>query len=287
MAHLNEHQVITYMSDGFLVVRNVIPHLIIDAVIRDVEDEIEQQASSLFYETEIKESNTSAPFGQRWHLIWKNRRGDYPQVTGWHSCLFGEALFDLWTHPSIVDVVESLVGPEIQFNGEWWIRPELPAEKPGMPPWFQDCAYMPGGEDQKILAVWIPLVPVNQENGAPQFIPGSHLQGLVRHVPQRGGIFDVPVADPSKGKRVQILEMNPGDFVVYNSLTFHRSASNNSNGIRWSTDFRFSPMGTPVYDPWNGNMAFPVRSSSEGKVAKWSHIQKQWENTVKQRRIHS
>ena len=65
---------------------------------------------------------------------------------------------------------------DIQFNGDFWVRPKLPNEKLTTLPWHQDSAYMPHTENDTHLTVWLPLVDVKTENGALQFLPGSHKQ---------------------------------------------------------------------------------------------------------------
>ena len=77
-------------------------------------------------------------------------------------------------HPEILDVVESLIGPEIQHNGDWISRPKLPDMMLQSLPYHQDSGYMVNTEQYHWSTVRVLFVPVNKENGAMQLIPGTH-----------------------------------------------------------------------------------------------------------------
>ena len=182
------------------------------------------------------------PFERRWSAVLK-ACGRENEVFGWHTLVFSEALFDLITHPKVLDILEVLIGSDIQFNGDFWVRPKLPNEKLTTLPWHQDSAYMPDTENDIHLTVWLPLVDVKVANGPLQFIPGSHKSGLHTYHRVDGEAFAVPVLPPtSSDSEIDTLEMQKGDLLVFNNLVFHRSLVNRSNTIRWSTDFRFSPI---------------------------------------------
>ena len=85
---------------------------------------------------------------------------------------------------------------------------------------------------------------VDEENGCMQFISGSHKWGLLPN--KRQGDHLVPVEDVEARGRVETLAMRAGDAVAFRNLTFHRSLMNNSDGIRWSIDLRYSVTGTPL-----------------------------------------
>jgi len=87
-------------------------------------------------------------------------------------------------------------------------------------------------------------VDVDEENGCMQFISGSHKWGLLPN--KRQGDHLVPVEDVEARGRVETLAMRAGDAVAFRNLTFHRSLMNNSDGIRWSIDLRYSVTGTPL-----------------------------------------
>ena len=164
----------------------------------------------------------------------------------WNREVFSEAVYDLCVHPAVLDAVESLLGSgEITMNGDYWVRPKLPQEQLTTLPWHQDSDYYgQQTEPLHILSLWIPLVDVYEENGCMQFISGSHKWGLLPN--KRQGDHLVPVEDVEARGRVETLAMRAGDAVAFRNLTFHRSLMNNSDGIRWSIDLRYSVTGTPL-----------------------------------------
>ena len=75
-----------------------------------------------------------------------------------------------------------------------------------------------------------------------------------------GERFKVPVHDPGlAAEQIDTLEMKVGDTLIFNNLVFHRSLVNQSEGIRWSTDFRYSAADTSLYDLWHKALAFILR----------------------------
>ena len=103
-------------------------------------------------------------FDKRWYEILQQFNGQN-EVYGWHEAVFGKPLFDLITHEAVLDVVGSLADGEIQFNGDFWVRPKLPLGKLTTLPWQQDSAYMPNTEHYTHLSIWLPLVDLDHEKG--------------------------------------------------------------------------------------------------------------------------
>ena len=191
-----------------------------------VSEVVDKRATELYNEGVISDTYEALPFERRWHAILKacDRENE---VFGWHTLVFSEALFDLITHPKVLDILEHLIGSDIQFNGDFWVRPKLPNEKLTTLPWHQDSAYMPDTENDTHLTVWLPLVDVETENGALQFLPGSHKAGLQTYHRVPDEAFAVPVLPPTASHtEIETLEMQKGDLLVFNNLVFHRSLFN-------------------------------------------------------------
>lgn len=88
----------------------------------------------------------------------------------------------------------------------------------------------------KILTCWFPVLgPVNAERGSVEVIPGSHSIGkrAARHEVRASGLNDWVVLPSAEelGQRV-IVEMEPGDVLLFDSDVLHRSVANRSNAIR-------------------------------------------------------
>ena len=205
----------SFNRDGFLVVRDAIPGAVLDAFVGVLEAEVDRRARAMFKGGEISDPYAGEPFATRWYRMWQERGGE-PKPPTWHACVFGPELYALWTHEAILDVVELVVGPEVQASGDYILRPKLPALN--LLPWHQDSGYMPATEQYPWPTVWVPFVPVSVDNGAMQFIPGSHRQPIQEHRKSDGERYATPARDPAARRAVVTPELNPGDFVIFSNL---------------------------------------------------------------------
>ena len=267
-----------FADQGYLVVESALSESDLAPLITVIAEVVDTRATALYKEGVISDIYKEMAFERRWHAVLK-ACGRENEVFGWHTLVFSEALFNLITHPKVLDVLESLIGSDIQFNGDFWVRPKLPNEKLTTLPWHQDSAYMPDTENDTHLTVWLPLVDVKLENGPLQFLPGSHKTGLQTYHRIAGEAFAVPVTSPtSANPDIHTLEMKKGDLLVFNNLVFHRSLVNHSNSIRWSVDFRFSSTGTSLNGLWHEAIACPARErESQQCPTSWQMWRGQWE----------
>ena len=218
LASLTTSEQETFARQGYLVVRQRIPQERIDAMIGVVAGLVDRDARRLLERGLIEDACEGESFARRWYRVWLQHGGQQEfTAVGWHSRAFSRALYELWIEPAILDVVEALIGPEIQFNGDFWVRPKLPAEEETTLPWHQDSGYMPGTAEHKLLTVWLPLVDVDAANGTLQFIPGSHELGIQEHGTQSGQ-YRTTAFDPAAGTAIDTLPMQPGDFVIFHNF---------------------------------------------------------------------
>ena len=281
MALLTKDQCESYAADGFLVVRGALPRAVIDAFIGVLEAEVDRRARALYAQGAISQLFEDEPFLTRWYRV-RQEQGGRPEHLTWHACVFGRELYQLWTHPAVLDVVESLLGAELQVSGDYILRPKLPAESVSALPWHQDSGYMENTGQYHWPTVWVPLVPVSAANGAMQFLPGTHRLAIQEHG-DRGhdSGFRTPAHDPAAGREAVTLPMQPGDFVIFHNHVFHRSTLGGAPSVRWSIDFRFSPAGTPVGDHlWFHGMRHVVRSAKDpGRIPTWDAVLALWERS--------
>ena len=194
---LTSQQKETFDRDGYLVVKGLLKPVDLAPLIGVAAQVVDQQTQALFAEGRITERHEDQPFDKRWYEVYRQCASEQPQYA-WHTVVFSQALFNLITHPRVLDLIESFVGQEIQFNGDFWVRPKLPSERVTTLPWHQNSAYMPKTENDFYLSLWIPLVDVNEHNGTLQYIPGSHRQGLQAMHNVEGERFKVPVQVPRR-----------------------------------------------------------------------------------------
>ena len=116
-SELIQKQRAEYLELGYLKVTEAIPLEVLQNVIDDLENEVNRRAQELYRAGEITDLRQDDPFATRWYNLWRQRGGEQKSF-GWHACTFGPGMYELWIYPVILDVVESLIGPEIQFNGD-------------------------------------------------------------------------------------------------------------------------------------------------------------------------
>lgn len=269
-----------FAEQGYLVVQSALSDSDLAPLIAVISEAVDTRATELYKERLISEVYEGMPFERRWYDVLKACSREN-EVFGWHTLVFSEALFHLITHPKVLDILESLIGSDIQFNGDFWVRPKLPNEKLTTLPWHQDSAYMPDTENDTHLTVWLPLVDVKLENGPLQFLHGSHKLGLQTYHRVAGETFAVPVLSPtSSDTDIDTLEMKKGDLLVFNNLVFHRSLVNQSDSIRWSTDFRFSRTSTSLNGLWHEAIACSARERESRQCpTSWQMWRSQWETS--------
>jgi phytanoyl-CoA hydroxylase len=232
-----------YQADGYVLVPGLVPNEALEPVRRAIADTVDQLARQRHAAGEIDQLYEDAPFEQRLAYIYQNATN---KSMGWNREVFSKAIYDLLTHPNLLALAESLLGPEVTVNGDYWVRTKLPGERLTTLPWHQDSGYY-GTQTapEHILSVWLPLVDVDEHNGCMQFIPGSHRWGLLPTAKDEDR-HNIPTEDVEARGRVETLRMQVGDGVAFHNLTFHRSLMNSSDAIRWSIDLRYSPTGTPT-----------------------------------------
>lgn len=135
-------------------------------------------------------------------------------------------------HPTIVDAMEDLIGPDIALWASVMFIKE-PATK-NYVSWHQDATYM-GLNSNDFPTPWIALSPSNKETGCMTMISGSHKSSIQNHedtfaennILTRGQV--IKNIDESKGVDL-ILE--PGEMSIHHGAIIHGSKPNKSNQRR-------------------------------------------------------
>jgi len=164
--------------------------------------------------------------------------------------LDSRAVYDLSTHPEILDRMVALYGPDLLL---WRTNFFVKYEGDKAIPWHQDFNYWPL-EPPIIVSAWIAIDPSTKENGNIQIIPGSHRKiiphGKATPDVQFREMADAGYYDPDD---LVDLEMQPGEFILFNERTLHHSKANLSNKRRIGLAVRaITPLVTVLrYDSEN------------------------------------
>lgn len=136
--------------------------------------------------------------------------------------------------PALLDVVESLIGPDIKAFLTMMIYkpPGVQADHP----FHQDSFYFAFGPHDQILGSWVALDKTDAENGTLVVLPRSHKLDLIDHDTPRGDLVNFGVfgaqgyEGPQPGEVA--LELEPGDGAFFHSRLLHRTGPNLSTRHR-------------------------------------------------------
>ncbi|HEV8579328.1 MAG TPA: phytanoyl-CoA dioxygenase family protein [Thermoanaerobaculia bacterium] len=148
--------------------------------------------------------------------------------------------WDLAIHPAVLDVAESLLGPELLIKGSVVLI--KPAGDPAFVAWHQDGTYSRLDEDDNVSA-WIALADSTEDNGCLRVIPGSHREGLLPHTESADEHHMLArrpqVAAAVDESRAVSVVLRAGEMSLHHSDILHSSQPNRSTTDRVGYVVRF------------------------------------------------
>jgi ectoine hydroxylase-related dioxygenase (phytanoyl-CoA dioxygenase family) len=153
----------------------------------------------------------------------------YDEVADLHECR------EIARLPQIKSVVKSLLGENAKIYSKVPLRIDVPLVTKELAVWHQDDFYVKGAPNE--ITAWIPLQDTPMHAGALSIMKKSHHYGRLAHDFSWGkksmpvGVYDLPI---------NIIEMQRGDVLMFNSLLLHTSNINFSKFIRYSIQIRFT-----------------------------------------------
>jgi len=148
-------------------------------------------------------------------------------------------VYDMVTHPRILDAVSAVLGPDVLLWSSQWF-PKFPGDR-AFVTWHQDAAYW-GLDPPLVTTAWIALTPATRENGCLRVVPGSHLEQLEQHetygednLLSRGQEIAVGVDESD----VVDLELAAGEFSLHHVGIVHGSEPNSSDTARIGLAVRY------------------------------------------------
>jgi phytanoyl-CoA hydroxylase len=220
---LSDEQADHFDQSGYVVLKGVLDVGVVEQV-RLATDELEQQR-----ERELATAGGRSGISQKGSITFTA-----------HLATRSDTLRRFAGHPVFAAVCADLVGPDV--NLYWDQAVYKKPERSRRFPWHQDNGYtfvVP----QQYLTCWVPLVPATVDNGCPQVVPGLHRQGTLRHHyvdPLGWECFPEP---PTASIPAPV---DPGDVLVFSSLTPHLTGPNTTSGVRKAYILQYCPVGTRV-----------------------------------------
>lgn len=159
---------------------------------------------------------------------------------------YDDYFLQLVSHPRLLDLVESVIGPDIAvFSSHLLCKPGGDGQPVA---WHQDGAYWPL-EPMEVLTLWLALDGSDSENGCMRVVPGSHKGGEMPHRFLKKGARNVlrKEVDPEFGEQDAVdIVLRAGECSLHLPWIVHGSNANTSPRRRAGFPIRYIPTRTRV-----------------------------------------
>ncbi|XP_071796217.1 phytanoyl-CoA dioxygenase, peroxisomal-like [Asterias amurensis] len=223
---LSPEQVASFEKDGFLVVRNLVSHNLIDQCRQRFADicngTVDSRGMVVMRDVAIAKSEF--------------KEGEQA-VTKLQEYQDDPVLFQYCSTPEIIKYVECFTGPNIKAMHTMLInKPPDAGSKSSRHPMHQDLHYFPFRPADRIVCSWTAMEKVNRSNGCLVVLPGTHKTELLQHeYPKwQGGVNKMyhGIRDYNPDHPRVHLVMEKGDTVFFHPLLIHGSGMNRTEGFR-------------------------------------------------------
>lgn len=231
---LNEEQIAEYYREGYILVRNLVPHEAIDSVM---------EAYQLEPVEKVK--------------IWKTIRFQHEEP------MLRNEVHRLLVEPHVVGAAEQLM--EARARVYFGMLAVVQANGGKGLPWHQDNQYKPvlGRE----LNVFIALDDITEDMANLWVAPRTHHHGAMPAERKGGDGYDswysVTKDEPTNG--ICLPDLKKGDAAIFDRNTFHRSLVNNTERNRYAYAAQFEEEKARVADTGLRNPLNPLASELRKK----------------------
>ncbi|KAF5283615.1 hypothetical protein FQR65_LT13821 [Abscondita terminalis] len=220
--YLTEEQRDFYEENGYVMFRNLVDW--------DILDECKQHF------IDVCNNNSDAPvmiMMKDTHLKTKNVKGEYV-INKIQDFLYDEVFFKYVSYKPMIDIVQSIIGPNITGVNSMLInKPPDSTKDSSRHPLHQDLHYFPFRPANSAVATWTAMETVNVQNGCLFVVPGSHKGELMKHEypPNVTNKAYHGVLGKDHLPTVSLI-MEKGDTVFFHPLLLHGSGPNITKGFR-------------------------------------------------------
>ena len=249
MSGLTEQQLAFFREEGYLLVDDAVDPTVLQPLLAELDESIDAFARAALADGRLSDAHADEPFERRLDALALQLADPAPLLALGRGKQRTPGMFRIYTDSVLLDIVESVIGPEILAHPQFNIRAKRPHQDEGVVPWHQDLGYLqPDAAETFMVNFWIPLVDATRENGCMEVIAGSHRAPLLDHERGMGpagnfkGVIDEQLPD---GEHV-LCPVRVGGVLLTQHKTMHRSLPNVSDHIRWSLDLRYSHPDLPT-----------------------------------------
>jgi hypothetical protein len=173
-------------------------------------------------------------------------------------------VYDLLTHPPIVDCVRDILGENVVGWGSHYFC-KMPHDGKTVA-WHQDASYWPM-TPSKTVTVWLAIDDADTGNACMRFIAGSHHSGHLTYRPSdpaEHNVLNQTVEDAEQFGQAVDVELKAGEISMHNDLLLHSSHANESDRRRCGLTLRYCTTDVCAYLGWNGKGVIVSGADPEG-----------------------
>jgi len=201
------------------------------------------------------------------------RDGNYA-INGYHICC--EGLWEIVTHPRILDCVEDLIGPNIVAWGSHFFCKQ--PYDPKHVPWHQDASYWPL-TPARTVTVWLAIDDADLENSAMLFLPGTHRQGPLQwEQTQKPAVLHQEIVNVAQYGQPVADELKAGQMSLHADMLAHGSTPNTSARRRCGLTVRYCPPTVRALDA--GWMQQAILCRGVDPTGNWRHNTRPYGDTL-------
>lgn len=160
-------------------------------------------------------------------------------------------VYDLLTHPRIVQCVRDLLGEDVVGWGSHFFC-KLPHDGKVVH-WHQDASYWPLTPSKTVTA-WLAIDDADVENACMRFIPGSHHFGHLTYQlneESEDAVLNQKVENAEQFGAPVAVELKAGELSLHSDLLLHGSAAKGSERRRCGLTLRYCAADVRADLGWN------------------------------------
>ena len=173
-------------------------------------------------------------------------------------------VYDMLTHPPIVDLARDLLGENVIGWGSHFFC-KMPGDGKAVA-WHQDASYWPLSPS-KAVTVWLAIDDADPENANMQFIAGSHHVGHLTFRPSAPGehnVLNQTIENAEQYGPVVDDTLAAGECSLHSDLLLHGSNANNSSRRRCGLTLRYAAADVRAGMDWNEKGVIVAGSDPSG-----------------------
>lgn len=229
---LRQEQVNTFWTQGFLPIGKILDDAEIALLRREYDAEFAKAQAGQSEFRNLSTNNTDEPNGKN--------QAPQQMLQIMQMCERNIHFHKLLYDGRILDIIEDLIGPNIQlFHDQALYKP---ARYGGPVHWHQDNAYWQCSPPN-LVSCWLTLDDVDKDNGAMQFLPGTHFRSEEHdQSAATNGLLNMDKrVDESQAV---VADLPAGGIAIHHCQTLHHTAPNTTDRQRRAFAMHYMMPGT-------------------------------------------